>query len=77
LAKKGNLPPGLAKQLARNGHLPPGLEYRDLPQDLEQQLPSLPNGYQYQIVDNHVLLVQRATNLILDAIEVAAADVFN
>src|SRR5690606_37311777 len=31
LAKRDELPPGLAKQLARNGHLPPGLERRNLP----------------------------------------------
>ncbi len=72
LAKKGTLPPGLAKQLARNGHLPPGLEYRDLPPDLIVQLPPLQPGYRYRIVDNRVLLIQAASNLILDVLTVAA-----
>jgi hypothetical protein len=77
LAKKGKLPPGLAKQLARNGHLPPGLEYRGLPQDLMVQLPPLDPHYGYVIVDNRVLLIQRASNLILDVLEVAAIELLN
>jgi hypothetical protein len=75
LAKKGTLPPGLAKQLARNGHLPPGLEYHALPQDLVVQLPPLQPAYRYTIVDDKVLLVQAASNLILDALEVAAIEI--
>lgn len=77
LAKKGTLPPGLAKQLERNGHLPPGLEYRDLPDDLLGQLPHLDPHYRYVIVDDRVLLIKRATNLILDVLEVAAIDLLN
>ncbi len=77
LAKKGTLPPGLAKQLARNGHLPPGLEYRGLPQDLMRQLPPLDARYGYVIIDNRVLLIQRASNLILDVLEVAAVELLN
>jgi hypothetical protein len=77
LAKKGSLPPGLAKQLARNGQLPPGLEYRPLPQDLIVQLPPLQPPYRYMIVDNRVLLVQAASNLILDVLEVAAIELLN
>lgn len=77
LAKKGKLPPGIAKQLARNGHLPPGLEYRGLPQDLMHQLPRLDSRYGYVIVDNRVLLIQRASNLILDVLEVAAIELLN
>jgi hypothetical protein len=77
LAKKGSLPPGLAKQLARNGHLPPGLEYRGLPQDLMVQLPRLDPRYGYVIVDNRVMLIQRASNLILDVLVVAAIELLN
>lgn len=77
LAKKGKLPPGIAKQLARNGNLPPGLEYRGLPQDLMVQLPPLDPHYGYVIVDNRVLLIQRASNLILDVLEVAAIELLN
>jgi hypothetical protein len=77
LAKKGTLPPGLAKQLARNGHLPPGLEYRDLPHDLIGQLPRLQPQYRYVITDNRVLLIQAASNVILDVLEVAALEIFD
>jgi len=75
LAKKGTLPPGLAKQLARNGHLPPGLEYRGLPNDLIVQLPALQPAYRYVIVDDKVMLIQAASNLVLDVLEVAALEI--
>ncbi|MEZ5832690.1 MAG: hypothetical protein R3D05_16065 [Dongiaceae bacterium] len=75
LAKKGTLPPGLAKQLARNGHLPPGLEKRSLPNDLIVQLPPLQPAYRYVIVDNRVMLIKAASNLILDVLEVAALEI--
>jgi hypothetical protein len=77
LAKKGTLPPGIAKQLARNGQLPPGLDYHPLPHDLIVQLPPVQAGYRYTIVDNRVLLVQAASNLILDVLEVAALEILN
>ena len=77
LAKKGTLPPGLAKQLARNGHLPPGLEKRSLPHDLIVELPPLQPGYQYVIVDDRVMLIRAASNLILDVLTVAALDLLD
>lgn len=77
LAKKGTLPPGLAKQLARNGHLPPGLEYRSLPHDLIVELPPLQSGYRYVIVDDRVMLIKAASNLILDVLTVAALDLLD
>ena len=77
LAKRGELPPGLAKQLQRNGHLPPGLEKRDLPPDLLTQLPALDPAYRYVVADNKVMLIRRATNLILDTLTVAAVDLLD
>jgi hypothetical protein len=74
LAKKGTLPPGLAKQLARNGTLPPGLAKRALPDDLLVQLQPRPVGYELVLVDDRVMLIQAATNLILDVLVVAAAE---
>ena len=66
LAKKDSLPPGLAKQLERNGTLPPGLAKRDLPYDLQRQLPVLDDRYERMIVDHDVVLVNRASGVILD-----------
>lgn len=74
LAKKGTLPPGLAKQLARNGTLPPGLAKRALPDELLVQLAPRPAGYEFVLVDDRVMLIQAATNLILDVLVVAAAE---
>ena len=74
LAKKGSLPPGLAKQLARNGTLPPGLAKRALPADLLVQLEPRPPGYELVMVDDRVVLVQAATNLILDVLVIAAGE---
>lgn len=73
LAKKDHLPPGLARQLARNGTLPPGLAKRDLPHDLEAQLEPLPPGRRRVIVDGDVLLIDIATNVILDILYGVAA----
>ena len=77
IAKKGTLPPGIAMQLERNHQLPSGLAYEPLPHDLVVQLPPVHAGYRYTIVDNKVLLVQEASNLIIDAIEVAALAILN
>jgi hypothetical protein len=72
LAKRGgNLPPGLQKKLERNGELPPGLQKRlePLPEDLNRQLPSLPEFWERVIVERDVILIDRRTNRILDIIE--------
>ena len=69
LAKKDKLPPGLEK-LKRNGSLPPGLAKRDLPEDLEQQLPPPPQGYERKVIeDAAVVLVHKATGKIADIIK--------
>jgi Ni/Co efflux regulator RcnB len=68
LAKRDSLPPGLQKQLERNGRLPPGLEKRDLPPELRWKLKHRA-GADHFIVDNDVLLIQRATGLILDIVK--------
>ena len=75
--KHKGLPPGIAKQLARNGQLPPGLEYHPLPHDLIVQLPPLQAGHRYVVADNRVMLIQAASNLILDVMTVAALDLLN
>ena len=69
LAKKDQLPPGLQKQLQRNGTLPPGLAKRDLPADLESRLAPPHDGYERVIADTHVVLVEKATGIIMDIIE--------
>ncbi len=69
LAKKDKLPPGLAKQLERNGTLPPGLAKRDLPADLESDLPKPRDGLERTIVENAVVLVEKATGRIVDILK--------
>lgn len=66
LAKRDQLPPGLAK---RGNRLPPGLMKSDLPPDLEKGLPELSEDVERVVVDDDVLLVQRGTDLILDVLE--------
>lgn len=63
LAKRDQLPPGLAKR----GQLPPGLAKRDLPYELEADLPRR-TGEQFYVVDSDVVLVERATGVVLDII---------
>jgi len=62
----GGLPPGLAKQLQRNGTLPPGLAKKQLPPGLSGLLPPPPPGTARYAVNNDVVLIQKATGLILD-----------
>lgn len=68
LAKRAQLPPGLEMQLDERGALPPGLARRDLPRDLLGALPRR-IGEHYLIVDDDVLLVERATGVVLDVLE--------
>ncbi len=59
---KQGLPPGLAKR----ERLPPGLDKRKLPRDLERTLPPAQKGTERVIIDNDVVLVQKATGVVLD-----------
>ena len=67
LAKKGGLPPGLAKK----GGLPPGLAKKiaPFPVVLEQRLPPPPYGYRRVIVDRWALLINDATNVVFDILD--------
>ena len=58
------MPPGLAKK----GKLPPGIAKRQLPSALTAQLPPPPDGFERVIVENDVLLVNTATQVIHDAL---------
>ncbi|MDZ4738006.1 MAG: hypothetical protein SGJ07_16815 [Rhodospirillaceae bacterium] len=73
LAKKGWLPPGIAMQIARGQRIPDDVVYYRLPDDLRGQLPRRA-GYEYYILDDKVLLVREATNLILDVLTVTAIE---
>ena len=72
LAKRGgNLPPGLEKHLERDGTLPPGLQKRvqPCPDELERQLPRLPDDYRRVVLGVHVMIVNRKTNVIVDILK--------
>ncbi len=74
LARRGgDLPPGLEKQLRRNGKLPPGLQKKlvAFPRDLEVTLPQVQPGYRRVTLGTWALLVQDATNVILDVIDLS------
>jgi hypothetical protein len=62
LARKGQLPPGLAKR----DQLPPGLAKRGLPSALEKRLGPPPAGSRRVIVDKDVVLIEEATDRVLD-----------
>lgn len=69
LAKRSQLPPGLARQVERNGTLPPGLQGRGLPGDLESRLSGLPEGFVRLIVGTDVVLMNKKTRVIVDIIK--------
>jgi hypothetical protein len=62
------LPPGLQKHIDRTGQLPPGLQKRALPGDLRSLLPAR-KGQDYRVVGNDIVLIETATNLILDIMQ--------
>ena len=69
------LPPGLQKKLYRTGHLPPGWEkrYEPLPVVLERQLPAICAGCGRGLIDNHVVVYDKKTRIILDVVALVAA----
>lgn len=64
------LPPGIAKKLARGGKMPPGIAKRYFPADLMQRLPPRP-GQEWLAVGTDVLLVDAATQVVLDILHQA------
>lgn len=68
LAKRDTLPPGLQRQLEKNGRLPAGLAKRDLPSDLSAKLPKRDGSQEVTVVDDDVVLVDKATGVILDVL---------
>lgn len=65
VTSQGSLPPGIAKNLARGKPLPPGIAKRGMPAGLAGKLPSYP-GHEVIIVDRDVILVNAATQIIVD-----------
>jgi hypothetical protein len=74
IAKRDQLPPGLEMQIERFGRLPPGLAKRDLPPDLERRLGKLRPGLVRRVVDNDLVLIEAATEIVLDVLFDVIAD---
>ncbi|MFP6741498.1 MAG: hypothetical protein VCD33_07725, partial [Alphaproteobacteria bacterium] len=66
LAKRDQLPPGLARYVEKHGTLPPGLEVRGLPPELESQLPDPGPNRERVVVGDDILLIEKGTGLIID-----------
>ena len=68
LAKRDELPPGLARQLVRRGTLPPGLRKKihPCPADLIYRLPPPPPNYQHVLIGGRIALINPRTYMILD-----------
>jgi len=66
--KSKPLPPGIAKNLERGKPMPPGIAKQRLPDDLTRQLPPVRDGYERVVVDDRVLLVEVATQIIRDVL---------
>jgi hypothetical protein len=62
------LPPGIARKVARGGALPPGIAKKILPGGLLTRLPSRP-GQEWRVVGTDVLIVEIATNVIVDVLK--------
>lgn len=70
IARKGEFPPGIMKQIARGKGLPPGLERKlePLPEPLARQLPPPPPGYRRMLCGNFALLLREGSNLVVDLV---------
>lgn len=66
-----HLPSGLEKKLQRGGTLPPGWQKKVqvFPRDLEIQLPHIPVGSRRVVYGRMALLINDATNLVLDILD--------
>jgi hypothetical protein len=62
------LPPGIARKVARGGALPPGIAKKTLPGGLRTQLPAR-DGQEWRVVGTDVLIVELATNVIVDVLK--------
>lgn len=83
--KQKALPPGLQKKVERGGELPPGwqkkiargevldedvyLASKGLPQDILDQLPNEPEGTIIRQIDDTIVRVIEATDVILDVLQ--------
>ncbi len=72
LAKKGDVPLPLARQLHRAGVIPPGLDKKldKLPEDLDRKLVPVPTGYLRRICGMTILLILEKSSLVVDTIEI-------
>lgn len=61
------LPPGIARNLARGKPLPPGIAKRYAPGNLVALLTSRP-GTEVLVVGAHVVLIDRATGVVIDIV---------
>jgi len=66
--KHKGLPPGIAKNLKRGKPLPPGIAKRFLPEDLLVELPAAPDGYERIVVDEKIMLIEIATQVVQDVL---------
>jgi hypothetical protein len=70
LAKKNNgcLPPGIAKKYSIGKPLPDGIRFSPLPAELLKFLNPAPYGHKYVQVDKDILLINHATQNVIDAV---------
>lgn len=59
------LPPGIRKNLARGKPLPPGIAKQTLPEELDDRLPPLPDGYARFVVGESLVVVDRG-GIVID-----------
>ncbi len=65
----GELPPGIAKNLAVGKPLPPGIAKQYVTHDVLLRLPPLSEGYEYIVVAGKILLIAIATQIVHDILE--------
>lgn len=70
IARKGEFPPGILKQIARGKGLPPGLanKLEPFPPPLARLFPAPPPGYRRMICGTLALMLDDSTNMVVDVV---------
>lgn len=70
IARKGEFPPGILKQIARGKGLPPGLanKLEPFPPPLARQFPVPPPGYRRMICGTLALMLDDSNNMVVDVV---------
>jgi hypothetical protein len=70
LAKKGKIPPGIAKQIACGQRIPDGVVWEPFPSDLARRLPPVRPGFDQGFIEGRAVIWNKGTRVVMDVLSV-------